>query len=115
MPKSKNNEHIEDMLEWEEKQYTPWEYAQEGKLPPVLKAEGNKKLAAILYFVLGGIFVLAAAGYLLSGAWAEFADNWPTLLITPVLAVLCLMAAANYLRKWKAEKLLRKKARLKKK
>ena len=39
MPTSKGPDHIDDMMEWEKKQYTPGEYAQEGKLPPYLKAE----------------------------------------------------------------------------
>jgi len=57
MPTSKGPDHIDDMMEWEKKQYTPGEYAQEGKLPPYLKAEWNKKSSAILFCVQGGICV----------------------------------------------------------
>lgn len=51
MSKSKDSDHIDDMLEWENKQNTPWEYAQEGKLPSALKSTGHPGLAAILFCV----------------------------------------------------------------
>lgn len=32
MPESRQTDHTDDLMEWGEKQYTPWEYSQEGKL-----------------------------------------------------------------------------------
>lgn len=113
MSKPKNNDHIEDMLEWEEKQYTPWEYPQKGKMTPAMKAAGNKKLAAIPFLVFGGVFVLAIALSLISGIWKT--GDLPTLLITAAFAVLYLMVGANYLRKWKNVKRLQNKVKNKKK
>ncbi len=55
MSKSKDTDYIDDMLEWQEKQYTTWEYPQMGKLPPHLAAPGNKRNAAILFFAQGVI------------------------------------------------------------
>lgn len=112
MSKSKGSDHIEEMLEWEKKQYTPWEYAQEGKLPPYLKAKGNQKRAAILFFIQGGIIVLIIGLTLLQDS--NVIEDWPGLLFLAAIAVLCFMAAANYLRKWKATKLLKDKQKTKK-
>lgn len=107
MPKSKGSDHIDDMLEWEKKQYTPWEYAQEGKLPPYLKAEGNKKSAAKLFYVQGGICVLFFSLIILNSSNLE--DDWTELLVLAAYAILCFIIATNYLKKWKTAKLLKEK------
>jgi hypothetical protein len=106
--KPKDSDHIEDMLEWENKQYAAWEYAQEGKFPPSLKAVGNKKLAAILFFIQGGISVILIAIVILTSS--KLAEIWPELLFPAAIAALCFMAAANYMKSWKAAKLQREKA-----
>lgn len=105
MSKSRGPDHIDDMVEWGQKQYTPWKYAQEGKLPPYLKAEGNKKRAAILFFVQGIIGTIVVVLVLLSEG------GWLPLLIPAVISVLCFMASVNYLKQWKAIKLKKEKER----
>ena len=107
MPKSKGSYHINDILEWEKKQYTPWEYAQEGKLPLFLKAKGNKKLAAILFYVQGGICVLFF--FLVIFSSSNLDEAWTELLVLAAYASLCFIVAANYLKKWKTVKLLKEK------
>lgn len=107
MSKSKGSDHIDDMLEWENKQYTPWQYAQEGKLPPVLKAAGNLKLVAILFLCQGGICVFVLALMILNSS--NLAADWAELLIPAAYAVICFLVAVNYLKKWKAKKAHRKK------
>lgn len=113
MAKSKGSDHLDDMLEWENKQYTPWEYAQEGKLPPYLKAEGNKKRAAILFFIQGAACSLFLVLMVMNGSGLP--EDWMELLFPALFAILGFMAAANYLKKWKAAKLIRKKTRPRKK
>ena len=111
MSKLKDTDHIEDMLEWQEKQYTPWEYPQMGKLPPHLTARGNKKNAAILFFVQAafglGFFVL----YLTTGKSDDTLGKWILLVLLFAYSILCLMAGFNYLRKMKIEKQERKEQR----
>jgi len=102
MPESRKTDHIDDLMEWGEKQYTPWEYAQEGKLMPFLKAAGNKKLAAILFFVQGGACLLPIISAILNSS--DLMNNWTGLLFPTLYTVLCLMIATNFLKKWKAEK-----------
>jgi hypothetical protein len=109
MAKPKDSDHLADMLEWQEKQYTPWEYAQEGKLPPYLKAAGNKKRAAILFFVQGAVCSLFLVLMVLNGSGLP--EDWLGLLAPALLAILGFMAAANYLRQWKAEKLKKETAK----
>lgn len=94
MSKFKDSDHIDDMREWENKQYTPWEYAQEGKLPPVLKAAGNLGLAAILFLCQGGICVLLLALIILNSS--NLAADWTELLIPAAYAVICFLVAVNY-------------------
>ena len=44
-----SNGYIEDFIEWQEKQFTPWHYISEGKVVPSISAEGNpKRLATAL-------------------------------------------------------------------
>lgn len=105
MSKSKDSDHIDDMLEWENKQYTPWEYAQEGKLPPVLKATGNPRLVAILFLCQGCICVLLLALMILNSS--NLAEDWTELLMPAAYAVICFLVAVNYLKKWKVKKLFR--------
>lgn len=105
MSKSKGSDHTDDMLEWENKQYTPWEYAQEGKLPPALKAAGNSRLVAILFLCQGGICVLLLALMVLNSS--NIAADWTELLIPAAYAVICFLVAVNYLKKWKAKKLFK--------
>ncbi|MDN0031873.1 hypothetical protein QVN85_03055 [Oscillibacter valericigenes] len=102
MSKSKDFDHIDDMLEWENKQYTPWEYAQEGKLPPVLKATGNPRLVAILFLCQGCICVLLLALMILNSS--NLAADWTELLIPAAYAVICFLVAVNNLKKWKVKK-----------
>jgi hypothetical protein len=107
MSKPKGSDHIEDMLEWEKKQYTPWEYAQEGKLLPILKAEGNKKLAAVFFYVQSGICVLFIVLNILNSS--DLMENWTNLLFISAYAILCSIIATNYLKKWKAARLIKRK------
>lgn len=111
MSKSRSSDHIDDMVEWGQKQYTPWEYAQEGKLPPVFKAKGNKKRAAIFFFIQGIVCAIVVVLLLLKNSDGE----WQQLLIPAVYAVLCFLASANYLKQWKAVKLKKEKERARRK
>ncbi|MGE4352569.1 MAG: hypothetical protein AB7D36_00600 [Oscillospiraceae bacterium] len=105
MPKSKRSDPIDDMLKWEKKQYTPWEYAQEGKLPLPLKARGNKKWATILFLAQGLVCLL------LFGLMIRNGSDLVELVILFAYTILCFMIAANYMKKWKAAKLAGKKTR----
>lgn len=109
MSKSHGSDHMDDMVEWGQKQYTPWEYAQEGKLPPHLKAEGNKKWAAIAFFVQGIICTLITILILLNDQSHE--ERWLESLIPALIAVLYFFVAANYIKQWKAAKLKTEKSR----
>lgn len=113
MSKSRGSDHIDDMVEWGQKQYTPWEYAQKGKLPPVIKAKGNKKRAAILFFIQGIVCTIVVVLVLINNQDSE--QGWLQLLIPAVFAVLCFMAAVNYLRQWKTIELKKEKERSKRK
>lgn len=111
MSKSKGTDHIEDMLEWQEKQYTTWEYPQMGKLPPHLAAPGNKRNAAILFFVQAVMGMGFVALYLIKGDSEDTLGNRMFLGILFAYSILCLMAGINYIRKQKIEKLIRKEQR----
>ena len=111
MSKPKETDHIEDMLEWQKKQYTTWEYPQMGKQPPYLAARGNKKNAAILFFaqaVLGLGFVALSV---IKGDSEYTMGNWIFRGLLFAYSVLCLMAGVNYIKKLKNEKLFRKEQR----
>ena len=111
MSKSKDTDHIEDMLEWQEKQYTPWEYPQMGKLPPHLAARGNKKNAAILFFVQAFFGLSFFVLYLTTEMSDDTLGKWITLVLLFAYSILCLMAGFKYLRKMKIEKQERKEQR----
>lgn len=96
MSKWKGSDHIN-------KQYTPWEYAQE--LPPVLKAAGNSRLVAILFLCQGGICVLFLTLMILNSS--NPVADWTELLIPAAYAVICFLVAVNYLKKWKVKKLFK--------
>lgn len=99
------------MLEWQEKQYTTWEYPQMGKLPPHLAAQGNKRNAAILFFAQGVIGMGFIVLYLTSGKSDNTLGNLIFLVLLFGYSILCLMAGVNYIRKRKMEKLIRKEQR----
>lgn len=111
MSKSKSTDHIEEMLEWQEKQYTPWEYSQMGKLPPHLTAPGNKRNAAILCFtqaILGTAFITLS---LVFNKDEDSIGKWIFLVILVGYSILNYLAGINYLRKMKSGKLTRKAQR----
>lgn len=111
MPKSKDPDHLDEMLEWQQKQYTPWKYAQEGKLPPHLKARGNKKLAAALFFFQGGVCLLILALTFANSDKPQ--ENWAALLSLAIYSALCFFVASGYLRQQKAEVLQKEKRKKK--
>lgn len=108
MSKSKNSDPIDDMIEWEETQYTPWEYSQKGKLPPHLAAPGNKRNAAILWLVQAVVCLLFAVMLLLKfDTYDDTASDCISIGILAIYSILCFVAGLNYIRKWKAEKMIR--------
>lgn len=86
MSKSEGPGPINELKEWQEKQYTPWKYAQEGKAPPFVKAGGNQKRAAAFFFALGAVSACFAALEALNGP--DRAGDWPGLAVSAVLTVL---------------------------
>ena len=51
---------LNDMLEWQNKQYTPWHYYQKGKTIPGIAGEGNLKVNAIVH-TIGGIIAISGS------------------------------------------------------
>ena len=112
MSKSKGSEPIDDMIEWEEKQYTPWEYAQKGKLPPHLAAPGNKRNAAILWLVQAVVCLFIALMLLLKfDANDDTVSDYISIGILAIYSTLCFVVGINYIKKWKIEKMIRAEQR----
>ena len=65
--KDKQNNQLSDMVEWQDKQYTPWHYYQKGKTVPGVAGEGNLKLFAIVQTIVGGLGIAGLAIAIISG------------------------------------------------
>jgi len=51
------NEQLRDLTDWQQKQYTPWQYFSEGKLLPYIDTKRNPKRVAILWFMQASISI----------------------------------------------------------
>lgn len=90
----RKRDHIDLQRQWQEKQYTPWEY---GGTPPPGMLYGNERRLAIYYGTGGAVcLVFAAAGF--AGT-----EKWPMLFFA-VPGLVFFWVCARYVRKFRSRK-----------
>lgn len=122
MKKNKDEQnYVNDMIEWQEHQYTPWHYISKGKLPPESKAVGNQTLAAVSLFVCAFLFIvlLIAICYGSGSVYVaydgnlvfDFSENWQAPVILLSACLLYTLAGLGHLRANKKSKKAAKERR----
>ena len=125
------NDPINDFIDWQNKQFTPWEYFSEGKLLPYIKADGNPKRAAILWFALSilsgfvGTVIIVGINTTYSSTARfnngvpykvyeryifdfSFSKSWWIILIFVVYTLFCVLMGIRYCQRHKKAKSKRK-------
>jgi len=126
---------IDNYVDWQKKQYTPWSYIQSGKLLPHIEATGNPKRVALLWFfqsalsLIIGITVVVGINTRYSSSYREgyshtveryyfefsMENSWPVILLFGGLALIGLAGGIVYWQRYKRKKMKRKTAISKKK
>jgi hypothetical protein len=85
--------YINQFIEDQNNQYTPWNYATANRSHPMQEAKGNAKLYAILWIVFGSIYLFFAVLFLLG---FDSADRIIGFFLFSSVWVICLLVAKHY-------------------
>ena len=89
------------MIEWQNKQYTPWHYYTKGKTIPGISGEGNLRLKAIVITIIG---ILVISGSVL-GIISSILYRNRTLSITCILVIgICVWDISVHWNKYNRQK-----------
>jgi formate hydrogenlyase subunit 3/multisubunit Na+/H+ antiporter MnhD subunit len=114
------NNTINDFIDWQNKQFTPWSYMTGGRLSPFVEAKGNPKRISITWFAMFLIIVFLGVIYIVgtnttttfhmdesSGEvhWSEFnfdfQESWPFILSFCILSIYCLFFGIKYWQRYR--------------
>jgi hypothetical protein len=97
--KSKNSNHIDDFLEFQEHANNPYYYLTEGKQSPYSKARGKPLLAAIEAFAATavGIFFM----FIFYFGMGYGGTQWPGVFLFGTVSLLTFFVGMGYVRKHK--------------
>lgn len=116
--KTKNGA-IDNFVNWQNKQYTPWSYVSDGNLLPNVEATGNPKLYAIMLFALSlisvvvGTIIVVGVCTTVSGHWFagketveyifkfDLQSCWMIIVSFGLLAMFYLFFGVKYWQKYK--------------
>ena len=109
------NNQLNDMIEWQDKQYTPWQYSQKGKTIPGISGEGNLKLKTIVVTIVGVLVIAGSIVGIITGIMYSDPELSYILLFVIGICVWDIAVHWNKYNKLKVYKEMEKQKRQKKK
>ena len=114
--KRRRESQLDEMLEWQQNQYSPGHYYPEGKTIPGVSGEGNLKLKAIVYTIIGTYAILGSIAIILSSFFSDGGEELIFYLVFGFFILVCIWEIIVHWRKYfkrKAETENRKRRRKK--
>lgn len=96
--------HLDNLTEWQNNQYNPGHYVGNGKITPFVKAKGNLHLAKIFYLIMGSCVFIYASFLLYQYVFGKLSIDLFTILLSYGVSILFILVGWGYHRKEKTLK-----------